>query len=71
MFRFISTYQNVLSRRIAESALIAGKLFPVEEALKVGLVDEIATDKDDAVAKATAWLSQFARISRVYFISNC
>lgn len=65
---FVATYQNVLPKRIAERALIAGTLFPVNEALAVGLIDEVATDKADALNKANLWLSQFAKISRTHFL---
>lgn len=67
---FVSTYQNVLPKRVAEGALIAGTLFPVKRALAVGLIDELAADKADALNKANLWLSQFAKIPRTHFLSS-
>jgi len=50
--------------------LTLGKLFPVKEALAIGLIDEIATDKQDAIDKATKWLLQFKSISRNYLTTR-
>lgn len=60
---FMASMRNTISRRDAELALTLGTLFTTDEALKVGLVDEIATSKEDAIAKATAFLDKFKKIS--------
>lgn len=60
---FMASYRNVLSKRDAEKALTLGELFTTDEALNIGLIDEVATDKEDAVAKCTAFLAQFAKVS--------
>lgn len=60
---FMASMCNTISRRDAELALTLGTLFTTDEALKVGLVDEIATSKEDAIAKATAFLDKFKKIS--------
>lgn len=44
-------------------ALTLGKMFPVEEALKVGLIDETASDKNDGMVKAEKFLNQFKKIN--------
>ena len=36
--------------------LMEGKQLKVEKALKVGLIDEVATDVDDMMSKAKAWI---------------
>ncbi|XP_072947160.1 enoyl-CoA delta isomerase 1, mitochondrial-like [Epargyreus clarus] len=59
---FMDTMCHTIPMRQAELALTTGKLFPVDEALKVGLIDEIATDKDDAIAKCKAFIKKFDRI---------
>lgn len=48
--------RNAIGERQAERALIAGTMFSSEEALKIGLVDEIAADKEDCLKKANKFL---------------
>lgn len=60
---FQATMRNTLSRRDAELALTLGTLFSTEEALKVGLIDEVAASKEEGMAKATAFLDRFKKIS--------
>ncbi|XP_017780308.1 PREDICTED: enoyl-CoA delta isomerase 1, mitochondrial-like [Nicrophorus vespilloides] len=60
---FIASMQNTMSKRDAEIALTSGRLFTTEEALKVGLVDEIASDKEDALAKAEKFFARFAKVN--------
>jgi 3,2-trans-enoyl-CoA isomerase len=55
---------GAISHRQAELALTTGRMFSTDEALKVGLIDEIATDKADAVAKAEKFLGSLAKIPR-------
>lgn len=59
---FICTMQNTISKRNSELALTSGRLFKTGEALQIGLVDEIAADKNDALVKSEAFISRFARI---------
>lgn len=60
---FQASMRNVLSTRHAESALTLGTMFTTDEAHKIGLIDEIATDKADALARCETFLSKFAKIS--------
>lgn len=60
---FQASMRNVLSARHAESALTLGTMFTTDEAHKIGLVDEIATDKADALARSEKFLLRFTRIS--------
>jgi len=59
---FMSTMKNTISARDAESALTLGTLFNSEEALRIGLIDEIAADKADALSKSEAFLNRFKTI---------
>lgn len=59
---FQATMANVLSRRETELALTLGRMFTTEEALKIGLIDELAADKNDALAKSAAFLEKFRKI---------
>lgn len=61
----IRTMQNTISKRHSELALTAGQLFKTEEALKIGLIDEIASDKAQALSKAEAFLSRYEMIPPV------
>lgn len=59
---FMHTMCNTISRRQAEVALTTGKMFTVEEALKVGLIDETATDKADSIEKCKEFIERFDTI---------
>lgn len=60
---FIASMQNTIGPRQSELALTTGTLFKTEEALKVGLIDEIATDKNDGLQKAEKFFTRFAKVS--------
>ncbi|XP_017121131.1 enoyl-CoA delta isomerase 1, mitochondrial [Drosophila elegans] len=53
------SYQSVLPRRIVERALNQGKLFATQEALEVGLVDEVSSSKEEALSKCAAFVATF------------
>lgn len=55
--------QNVMSVRDTEKALTLGSMFSTDEALKIGLIDEVATDKQDAIKRCEQFLLQFAKVS--------
>ncbi|KAH8255300.1 hypothetical protein KR038_000638 [Drosophila bunnanda] len=59
------SYQSVLPRRIVERALNQGKLFRTQEALEVGLVDEVADSKEQALAKCSAFIGTFDKANPV------
>lgn len=61
-FWFQETMRNTISTREAELALTTGRMFSVDEALKVGLIDEVASDKADAIKKCEGFLSKFENI---------
>ena len=60
---FMSSYLNVLPRRTAELALTQGKMFTTDEALRVGLIDEVATNKEEALAKCEQFIGTFAKLN--------
>lgn len=60
---FMTTFLSVLPRLEAERALNQGRMFTTEEALKVGLVDEVANSKEEAVAKCVEFIGSFARVN--------
>lgn len=45
-------------------ALTQGRMFSTDEALQIGLVDELATDKADALAKCEKFIESFRKIPR-------
>lgn len=61
---FQATMRNTIPLRQAEIALTQGKMFSTEEALKIGLVDELASDKADALAKCEKFVESFRKIPR-------
>ncbi|XP_035795316.1 enoyl-CoA delta isomerase 1, mitochondrial-like [Anopheles albimanus] len=60
---FQASLRNTISRRESELALTLGKMYTTEEALKVGMIDEIAENKEKALERAVAFLNQFRKIS--------
>lgn len=60
---FQASMRNVMSVRDTEKALTLGTMFSTDEAVKVGLIDEIAVDKIDAMKKCETFLVQFAKVS--------
>lgn len=61
---FQSAMRNTISLRQAELALTRGKMFTTDEALKIGLVDEIAENKDDAIKACKQFIKTFQKIPR-------
>ena len=47
----MDSFKNCTGYRNAELALLLGKLYSPEEALKIGAVDELADSKDAAMAR--------------------
>ena len=60
---FQSSMKNAMSVRDTEKALTLGTMFSTDEALKVGVIDEIAADKQAAVKRCEEFLLQFAKVS--------
>lgn len=60
---FQTSMRNVLSARETEKALTLGTMFSTDEALKIGLIDEVATDKADAIKRCQNFLLQFTKVS--------
>lgn len=58
----ILAMKSVLSSRATELAITSGTLFSTDEALNIGLIDEIADDKADAIRKCVAFLDRFKKI---------
>lgn len=59
---FMDSMRNVISSREAERALTLGKLFKTDEAFRIGMIDEIAADKNEALAKCEAFLLKHQEI---------
>jgi len=59
---FQTTMKNTIGFRQAEQALTMGTLFKTDEALKIGLVDEMVENKDEAIRQCTVWLDKFKKI---------
>ncbi|UNK56784.1 enoyl-CoA hydratase/isomerase family protein [Pseudoxanthomonas daejeonensis] len=55
--------RRVVGRHRAERLLVAGSMVAAEEALKIGLVDELA-GIDDVVPRAILWLQDLLRLPR-------
>lgn len=55
------TVEKVLGTRQAELALTIGQLYTTEESLKIGLIDEIGKDQDDAKMRCKTFLMKFSK----------
>ena len=55
--------RRVVGQHRAERLLVAGSMIPAEEALRIGLVDELA-DAEHVVPRAIAWLEPLLRLPR-------
>ncbi|MBO9717802.1 MAG: enoyl-CoA hydratase/isomerase family protein [Pseudoxanthomonas sp.] len=55
--------RRVVGRHRAERLLVAGRMVPAEEALRLGLVDELAA-LDDVVPRALIWVQELLRLPR-------
>lgn len=51
--------------RTAERILVAGELMDSEKAFQIGLVDELAADSDQVVARAIEWCEQHLALPRL------
>ncbi|KAG5675601.1 hypothetical protein PVAND_005493 [Polypedilum vanderplanki] len=59
---FMATMKNTIPLRQAELALTLGKMFKTDDALKLGLIDEIAENKEDAIHKCEIFLKKYQKI---------
>ncbi|CAH2090947.1 unnamed protein product [Euphydryas editha] len=59
---FMDTMCHTIPMREAEYALTTARMFTVDEALKVRLIDETATDKADAISKCKDFIEKFDNI---------
>ncbi|XP_047026925.1 enoyl-CoA delta isomerase 1, mitochondrial-like [Helicoverpa zea] len=53
---------RVMSPRHAEHALTSSFMYPAERALEVGLIDAVATDKNDAIEKCKTFIRSYDNI---------
>ncbi|KAJ6643143.1 Enoyl-CoA delta isomerase 1, mitochondrial [Pseudolycoriella hygida] len=60
-----ASMRNTVSNREAEKALTLGTLYSTEDALKIGLIDEIAIYKVKAIERCENFLAQFNNVSSI------
>lgn len=58
-----ASMRNAIGLRQAEIALTTGELFDTHQALKMGLIDEIALNKKEGIKKAEIFLEKFKNVS--------
>lgn len=54
--------RRVVGAHRAERLLVAGAMISAEQAVQIGLVDELADDAEHTVQRATAWLQAMAKL---------
>jgi enoyl-CoA hydratase/carnithine racemase len=62
--------ERAVGPRTAEKILVAGKILKAEQALEIGLVDELANDPDDVVRRAVHWCDQILALPRLAMTST-
>ncbi|XP_028138557.1 enoyl-CoA delta isomerase 1, mitochondrial-like [Diabrotica virgifera virgifera] len=62
---FIASMTNVIGNRKTELALTGGVMYTTDEALNMGMIDEIIETKAEGMARAEAFITRFAKISPV------
>ena len=55
---------RVVGARTAEKILVAGELLKAGQAFEIGLIDELADDPDDTVARAISWCEKMLNLPR-------
>jgi len=63
-FWFKDTMLNTVGHRHTELALTLGKLYSVDEALKIGMVDQVAGNREECLAAARAVVGQLVKIPK-------
>jgi len=58
---FVDSFRNTVGHRNAELGLTLGKLFTVDEALKIGLIDEKVPSKEEAVDRCRAMILEWGQ----------
>lgn len=54
--------RDVIGPRQTEMALTSGQMFSAPEALKIGLIDAMVSNKDEAIAEAQKFIARFKKI---------
>ncbi len=62
--------ERAVGPRTAEKILVAGKILKAEQALEIGLIDELANDPDDVVRRAVHWCDQILALPRLAMTST-
>ncbi len=57
--------ERAVGPRTAEKILVTGKILNAEQALEIGLIDELADDPDDVVRRAVNWCEQMLAFPRL------
>jgi Delta3-Delta2-enoyl-CoA isomerase len=57
--------ERAVGPRTAEKILVTGKILKAEQALEIGLIDELADDPDDVVHRAVNWCEQMLAFPRL------
>jgi enoyl-CoA hydratase/carnithine racemase len=57
--------ERAVGPRTAEKILVAGKILKSQQALEIGLIDELADDPDDVVRRAVNWCEQMLALPRL------
>lgn len=58
----VELMKTIIAAKEAERTLLFGTIYSAQDALKIGMVDELATDKNDSIAKCEAYLMKFNAI---------
>jgi len=62
--------ERVVGVRIAEKIAVSGALLTAEQALEIGLVDELAADPEATVGRAIEWCQKILALPRLAMLST-
>jgi enoyl-CoA hydratase/carnithine racemase len=57
--------ERAVGPHTAEKILVAGKILKAEQALEIGLIDELADDPDEVVRRAVNWCKEMLALPRL------
>jgi 3,2-trans-enoyl-CoA isomerase len=62
--------ERAVGARTAEKLLVAGTVLDTEQALKIGLIDELADEPEDVVNRAVNWCEEMLALPRLAMLTT-
>jgi len=62
--------ERVVGSRVAEKILVAGSVLNTQQALEIGLIDELADDPDEVVRRAVNWCEKMLALPQLAMLTT-